>query len=157
MLWGDFMAFVRIISGSYGLKTGGIVRAKTRRDPPFELNDREAERLISLGVAEITYSTLKMPVRAEKSVNNKISTTAPEIPPVAPVSAAIEGAEDIPEDGEDDIPEYGESTPISELKNIAKEYGVPLKSGASKDQIIKALDDYFSESAPDLPTGEVIE
>ncbi len=151
------MAFVRIISGSYGLKTGGIVRARTRRDPPFELNDREAERLISLGVAEITGSTLKTPVSTEKAGNNVISPTAPEIPPVAPVSAVVEDVEDIPEDDEGEIPEYGDSTPVNELKNIAKEYGVPLKSGASKDQIIKALDDYFSESAPDLPSGEVIE
>ncbi len=151
-----FMAFVRIISGSYGLKTNGVTRAKTRRDPPFELNDKEAERLVKLGVAEIAGNTPEIPVSTQKSESDKVPSIL-EAPVTAPINAVIDGMEDIPEDDEDDIPEYGESTPVNELKNIAKEYGVPLKSGASKDQIIKVLDDYFSEAAPALNTEDIVQ
>jgi len=48
------MKTIRIKQGSYGLSkpnSSGVI-TKTRTDPPFEIEDAEAERLIELGVAE---------------------------------------------------------------------------------------------------------
>ncbi|MBR6873029.1 MAG: hypothetical protein IKN17_05945 [Ruminococcus sp.] len=47
------MTTVRVISGIYGLHIGGRLCPKNKESEPFEVDDREAERLVSLGVAEI--------------------------------------------------------------------------------------------------------
>lgn len=43
---------IRITRGIYGYREDGNVIEKTRGDLPFEVNDEEGERLISLNVAE---------------------------------------------------------------------------------------------------------
>ena len=55
------MKSIRIKSGSYGLSkpnSFGVIN-KTRTDPPFEIDDAEAKRLVELGVAE--YATGEEP------------------------------------------------------------------------------------------------
>jgi len=44
---------VKIISGTYGHKVGKYIEPKDRTSEPFELEETEAKRLVSLGVAEI--------------------------------------------------------------------------------------------------------
>jgi len=55
------MKTIRIKTGSYGLSkpnSSGVI-TKTRTDPPFQIDDSEAERLVELGVAE--YATGEEP------------------------------------------------------------------------------------------------
>ncbi len=47
------MRIVKIIAGIYGYRENGRVVPKTRQSKPFPLDDFEAERLVSIGVAEI--------------------------------------------------------------------------------------------------------
>jgi len=47
------MKMIKIICGTYGFRSGnGILSPKTPRDPPFEVDDTEAKRLVALKVAE---------------------------------------------------------------------------------------------------------
>jgi len=46
------MVKIKITRGTYGFKQdGGSISPKTVKDPPFEVDKKEAERLITLGVA----------------------------------------------------------------------------------------------------------
>ena len=47
------MVKIKITRGTYGFKQdgGGSIYPKTVKDPPFEVDEKEAERLIALGVA----------------------------------------------------------------------------------------------------------
>lgn len=47
------METIKIIRGTYGFKhtENGVISPKTVKDPPFEVDNKEAERLIALGVA----------------------------------------------------------------------------------------------------------
>jgi len=56
------MKSIKIVRGTYGLAKENSfgVSTKSRTDPPFEVNDDEAKRLVDLGVAE--YATGETPV-----------------------------------------------------------------------------------------------
>jgi len=47
------MVKIKIIRGTYGYKQNGngSISPKTVKDPPFEVDEKEAERLIDMGVA----------------------------------------------------------------------------------------------------------
>lgn len=120
------MTTIRIISGNYGLHVSGRVVRKGKESEPFEVDDREAERLVSLGVAEIV------------SVKEE-----PEEEAVTPEEEA-----EIPEEEPD---EDMASKSMKELREIAKEKGVKMKVGMSKDELVEALSD-----APDLTAEALI-
>lgn len=113
------MTTIRIISGSYGLHVSGRVVRKSKESEPFEVEDREAERLVSLGVAEI------VSVKEESEEETDILEEEPD--------------EDMA------------SKSMKELREIAKEKGVKMKVGMSKDELVEALSD-----APDLTTEALI-
>ena len=113
------MTTIRIISGNYGLHVSGRVVRKSKESEPFEVEDREAERLVSLGVAEIV------------SVKEEPEEEA-----------------EIPEEEPD---EDMASKSMKELREIAKEKGVKMKVGMSKDELVEALSD-----APDLTAEALI-
>lgn len=64
------MRTVRIIFGTYGYHDGYSIDAKTRNSEPFELDDAEAERIVSLGVAEYTDEANDIAVATPASDNN---------------------------------------------------------------------------------------
>lgn len=55
------MVKIRIISGGYGYKTNGINKLKDRNSEPFFVEEAEANRLISLGVAQIVNTDVATP------------------------------------------------------------------------------------------------
>lgn len=55
------MCRVRIISGAYGHKVGNRLIIETKQSEPFELDKTEAQRLVSLGVAEIVAEDVATP------------------------------------------------------------------------------------------------
>lgn len=116
--------FIKIIRGNYGYNNGEFVRVKTPLDPPFSVSDEEARRLVALGVAE-AFGT----------------------PPAA--GNNVKGAANAPESGSSDIPPYSDMSTKAELQAIAKEYGVDYSERWNKTELIKVLDDYFSDM-PDL-------
>ncbi len=135
---------IHIKRGCYGYNNGSFVRAKTPADPPFEVKDDEAERLISLGIAETADNGTDSAEPSDKSGDNdgeKANKTADNGADPADKNA------DTTED--DDIPEYGENSTNAELQAIAKEYGVEIPPRANKAELIAALDEFFG-GAPDL-------
>lgn len=135
------MKKIKIIGGRYGyISPSGVYCVKTSDDPPFEVDDGEAHRLIKRGVAEIVgadaYESAKGAVD-----NNELPTTP-----------ADNGEnDDEPEDG--GIPEYSEESTNFELQAIAKEYGIEIPPRANKAQILEALDNFFGE-IPELNARE---
>lgn len=61
------MKKVKIVNGAYGYKPEGSFFTKviTANDPPIEVDDKEAERLVKIGVARIFEDTLPEWLRAE--------------------------------------------------------------------------------------------
>ena len=47
------MAKIIIINGTFGLREGGRITPKKAGDPPFDVPEMQAERLVALGVAKI--------------------------------------------------------------------------------------------------------
>ena len=128
---------ISIIRGNYGYNDGRIVRAKSPSDPPFEVSDAEAARLIGMGVAKAV----------EKTILSK-PTKAKDDEPVEKNEESSRESEDY-EDDEDETPEYSEMSSNAELQAIAKEYGIPVSNRANKSELLSALDKYFG-SAPKL-------
>lgn len=107
------MTTIRIISGNYGLHVSGRVVRKSKESEPFEVEDREAERLVSLGVAEIVKAAGEAPALTEEE----------------------------PETTEEEPDEDMASMSMKELREIAKKKGVKMKVGMTKDELVDALSD----------------
>lgn len=67
---------IRIISGVYGRRVDGCVKATTPADGPFEVPDAEGARLLALGVAAVVGG--KTPGAGEKPEPEKSSSAAPK-------------------------------------------------------------------------------
>lgn len=125
------MRKVRITQGTYGYKPDGArhVSPKNRRDEPFLLPDAEAARIVGLGIAEY--------------VSGAVATAA--TPPAAPnPNAPNGGTGDAPE-----TPEYSSANTVAELRAIGKGAGLTFKVGMSKQQMLDALDAYYSADSDD--------
>ena len=137
---------IQIIHGVYGyLDKDGIVRPKTEADAPFELSPDQEARLVRLGIAQY----------------------------VASVNHAQESADLTQEVGDIDIDEtFEEEVPLSdynvkELREIGKEYGLTFKVGASKADMVKAIEEAKAaltveaeedgESAPVFDASEAVQ
>lgn len=119
---------IRIKNTTFGLVVNGIVKPKTPADPPFDVADELAQRLVREGIAEF--------------VGGEISP--------ADITDGDNGTdESTDEGGEFAIPKYGEETSKADLQAIANEYGITISATATKQEIIKSLDDFFADALPD--------
>lgn len=140
------MPFVRMISGVYGYRPAGSKRVEAKRvgDPPFEVDDERAKRLVALGVAEVVcYGADEVFVEgvATGLQPREQMGEGSNLPDVNDLAG---GEEDAPE-----IPEYSESMSLKELKAIMQEYDLPYKVGMSKADCVAALDKLFSDIEED--------
>ncbi|MBD5112680.1 MAG: hypothetical protein HDT42_09170 [Ruminococcaceae bacterium] len=128
------MKKIKIIGGRYGyISPSGVYNVKTPDDPPFEVDNAEAERLIKRGVAEI--------IGAGAAVLAKGVADDEKLP-----ATPADDDENDDESEYDDIPKYNKESTNSELQAIAKEYGIEIPPHANKAQIIEILDNYFADS-----------
>ena len=105
---------IQIIRGVYGyLDKDGIVRPMTESDPPFSLLPEQEARLVRLGVAEYVGQTpaTEEPVEDEPAVEEAIEV---EIP----------------------LTDYS----VKELRELGKEYGLTFKVGATKADMVRAIE-----------------
>lgn len=124
---------IRIKNTTFGLVVNGIVRPKTPKDPPFEVDEELGSRHVSEGIAEMIGGTADADVQPESNDN----------------------VNDIDESSEDfGIPQYGADTTKADLQSIATEYGIEVSATATKQELIKALDDFFADALSDDPEGE---
>ncbi len=116
--------FIRIKNTTFGLMVNGVIKPKTPKDPPFEVPDELACRLISEGFAE----------RSEEQ-------GFPDNPGYS--------SDDSYEENEFAIPKYNAKTSKANLQAIAEKYGVALPKDAKSEDIIRVLDDFFADALPE--------
>ncbi len=140
------MKTIRIISGAYGLEIDGFIKAKTKNDPPFAVDCKEADRLVALGVAEIVEKAADTPAKAG-------TDSKPDSLPDDDTGGT--GSEQDGDSGSDtddglgeyaDIPEYNPDMNVNELRAIAKTVGISFKVGTTKEEMVEELDKYFGEN-----------
>lgn len=153
------MLTVKIISGTYGCKTKGRIVPKDRMSEPFSLDDTEAKRLVSLGVAEII-------TEGVATGGNGKETNPPSVNPSNDENGSNgenEGGNDI--DGHLDAEQLREMT-NKELKALAEDMGIDTSKMKVKDDYIQAIvavevsapaDDENGENPPDIsPEAPVV-
>ncbi len=134
------MTKIKIKRGFYGLHTKNGTQTKGPKDLPFEVDDKEAERLVSLGVATYVGNTPVATVVNEENTSDTGDNTPDN--ENAPES-------DLEDDG-GDIPEYSIDSNASDLRAIAKSVGITFKVGTTKEDMVSALDEFFSGDMPEL-------
>ena len=112
------MRYIQIIRGAYGYRRdgSGTTITKTRTDPPFEVTDAEAERLIKIKVAKY-----------------------------AATPTGDDGVQDLDDDG-GKLPVYDKEMKLTELQEIAKAYGVDASKMRRKDEVITAIESAIAEA-----------
>lgn len=145
---------IKIIRGNYGHVVGKSVHTKTPKDKPFEVDPKEAERLVELGIAKIVGAGAAVPAKGSLDNDDPFGDPADDID--APVSLGdVEDEDDEDDDteygdgDEDGVPEYGEDNTKAELQAIANEYGIEVPPHANRAQLISALDEFF-KGAPEI-------
>lgn len=118
---------IKIIAGVFGHRNGKRVEAVRAGDPPIEVEDELAQRLICQGVAE-----------------------AVEV-------KATEQAQAEDEDEGEAFPDYSDKMSRAKLEAIAKEVGIDedaIKEAENKAALIELLDDAKAdfEAESDAPT-----
>lgn len=150
---------IKMVRGNYGLPSGKSVKVKTPKDRPFDVDQKEAERLVRLGIAKIVGAGAAVSAKEPSDKEDPFGDPADDIDaPVSLGDSEEDGDTDIEYDeddvGEDDnAPEYGENSTNAELQAIAKEYGVEVPPHANKAQLLEALDVFFS-GAPEIGAKE---
>lgn len=153
------MLTVKIKSGAYGLNTGDRVITKDRMSEPFELEDAEAKRLVSLGVAEII-------TEGVATGGNGEETNPPSVNP-----SNDENGSNGENEGDNDIvghldAEQLEEMTIKELKALAEDMGIDTGKFKVKADYIQAIvavevsapsNDENGENPPDIsPEAPVV-
>lgn len=123
---------IRILNTTFGLVVDGIVKPKSPKDPPFEVDEKLGLRLVREGIAEAVGGAERGEVPSESNDNDNDESAGDDF----------------------GIPQYSAETSKAELQSIANEYGIEVSSAATKQEIIKALDDFFADALSDDPEGE---
>ena len=153
------MRTIRIVSGVYGHRPAGNRYTERKRagDPPFEIEEDKAARLVALGVAEYADAAKEGSFQRvatghigensdEAADNSSDESDAPK--------SDLEGdnawgrGDDAPE-----VPPYNTDMKMDELREILNDCGIPFKVGMSKEDIVDVLDEYFY-GADDEPGDE---
>lgn len=117
---------IRIINGTYGYRNPATnqVEAKTAKSKPFSIDaDRERE-LVKAGVAEYVGKDTDQDGAGQNDGQNKNQQ---------------------PQKQEDQIPKYSTKNSVAELTALAEKLGVKVKDGATKKEIVAAIDAALAE------------
>ncbi len=123
---------IRILNTTFGLVVDGIVKSKSPKDPPFDVDEKLGLRLVRDGIAEAVNGTESGGVPSESNDNDNDESVGDNF----------------------GIPKYGQDTSKADLQSIANEYGIEVSAAATKQELIKALDDFFADALSDDPEGE---
>ena len=153
------MLTVKIISGTYGCKIKGRIVPKDLTSEPFELEDAEAKRLVSLGVAEII-------TEGVATGGNGEETNPPSVNP-----SNDENGSNGENEGENEIVGHLDAEQLremtnKELKALAEDMGIDTSKMKVKDDYIQAIvavevsapsNDENGENPPDIsPEAPVV-
>ena len=139
------MSLIKIINGTFGHRPAGSrsVEPKQAGDPPFEVDDLQARRLVARGVAVLIDEPAIVHVQPVATPQGGEDGTNPsDNPPSGDESS--EGAEDAP-----DKPDYSEKMKADELRALMEGCGLKVKFGMAKVDMVAALDAYFADDTAD--------
>lgn len=137
------MRSIKIINGVYGYRPADskFIEPKHAGDPPFEVEDTQAEHLVAIKVA--VYAD---PESVVKEVATGTEDDGKKTPGVNMVSTenGSQGKETPPE-----TPKYNIDMKAAELREILESCQLPFKVGMSKADMVAALDAYFEDEVED--------
>ena len=157
------MVKIRIISGGYGYKENGINKLKDRNSEPFFVEEAEAKRLTSLGVAEIVNTDVATPENNDYDAGRGVNLSENE---------NGENGEDGACNGNDensgDLSVHLSEEQLLEmtnkdLKKLAEDMGIDTSKMKVKKDYVDAITEvsvYISDDGdtpPDLTTEEPVE
>ena len=123
---------IRILNTTFGLVVDGIVKPKSTKDPPFEVDEKLGLRIVREGIAEAVDGAERGEVQSESNDNDNAESAGDDF----------------------GIPQYSADTSKADVQSIANEYGIEVSAAATKQELIKALDDFFADALSDDPEGE---
>lgn len=147
---------IHIINGTYGHRpklangeNSPFVVPVTRNDPPIDVDEKEAARLVEAGLAEYV-SVKAVATGAEPPAPDNPNGNTPE---------GESGAEGHQTPKNDPTPfgvqEYTTDMRVDELRAAMRERGLAVKVGMTKADMVSAL--MGSEELPDLTALDVVE
>lgn len=154
------MKLIKIINGVYGFRPQPyVVELKDALDPPFEVSDEEAARLVDLGVAAIAFG------EDSDSLNDAMDGVVDQLEdqPVPPEDPEDDEPEDPEEEAEPDPepvekldPEELEKLTNPQLAELAKSLGVTIKTHVKKSELIALIMQAQAEDdeLPDLGAAD---
>lgn len=152
------MKLIKIINGTYGFRPQPhVVELKTADDAPFEVDDKEADRLVELGVAAIAFGEDSESL--QEAMDEVVDQLGDQPTPPDDEPEDDEPEDDEPEDPaadpdpdegepEDEIteepaakfdPEELEKLTNPQLGELAEELGVHLPGRPKKSELIAAI------------------
>lgn len=163
------MKLIKIINGTYGFRPQpNVVELKDANDAPFEVDDKEADRLVGLGVAKIAYGEDSESLQEAMNgvvdqledqpapPDEEAEDDAPEEPDAEPEDDEPEDPAPAPEAAQKFDPEELEKLTNPELAEIAQELGVELKHRPKKSELIDLIMKAAAEDdeLPDLGAAD---
>lgn len=139
------MSLIKIINGTFGYRPAGSrsIEPKQAGDPPFDVDEKQAQRLVALGVAAL--------VEEPKIVHlQPVATTlSGEVGsgPSDPLPIGDDGAEGA--EATREKPAYNTEMKANELRALMVEHGLKVKPGMSKADMVEALDTHFADDTFD--------
>ncbi len=139
---------IRIKSGVYGFRDEhGNLQPKTSKSKEFSLSGEEEERLVKRGVAVYVESDstpgAETPIAPVATTANGGAGTGEGDNPPGGENAA--NGQDDDDNLDDETPVYNLDMTASQLKELMQEYGITIKSGMNKTEMMAALDAYFAD------------
>ncbi|NNJ30094.1 hypothetical protein [Lacrimispora defluvii] len=155
---------IKIIAGVYGHKENGIITPKDKDSEPFSLNpEREAE-LVARGIAEYANVIIPEPDRdpgtgenadeepqADVQPDENQSAEDPEETDETQTDTAQEGNDEPAQEEKLEKPEYSDKMKLTELQELAATYELDAQNMRTKAEVIKLLDEYFTEDDTEEP------
>ena len=109
---------IRIRNTTFGLVVNGIVKPKSPKDPPFDVDEKLGLRLVREGIAEAVDGAERGEVQSESNDNDNDESAGDDF----------------------GIPQYGPDTSKADLQSIANEYGISRNSVIRAETFSKAVD-----------------
>lgn len=133
------MKKIRITRGAYGYRAPGsmVTELITSKNPPFEVEDAEAKRLVALGVAE--YATKAVATAPPGDDNPPAGETPPN---------GNEDGKVLPE-GDKGEPEFGPHMTVAELKAFADARNIPYEDKTTKAKLLEAIEATYEAGVDD--------
>lgn len=151
------MVKIKITKGVFGLRVGIFTQTKTKNDPPFEIDDSIAARLVKQGVAEIVSGDVNSKSNSTVPVKNSVhlgketafvNKKAASEEPVEEAMTANEDREEAHTEEESNGISYSMEDTKARLLEVAHELGIEADSRLNKAEIIALLDDATTGESP---------